>query len=194
MEYPFDSKFMKYLGICLILSLLAFSCKKHEDSLDSEDTISEDNRLIQVYTYDSNGVVFKIVNDVDSAAYQMQDTYGGFYYTFHYKVDSICLKNWHYNGPEDFSSENFTWFTKRGQYVCWRDVYIGKIRSEKRCDIFIPNRYKNLRKVDYLEYGGAIMTDSIAYRHPDFKLVFPEPILDTVYVKLSNMNFIYSLW
>jgi len=189
MEYPFECKFMKYLGISIILSLLAFSCRKHEDSLDNEDT-----NLIQVYTYDTNGVVFKIVNDVDSAAYQMQDIHGGFYYTFHYKVDSICLKNWHYNGPEDFSDENFTWFTKRGQYICWRDVYIGNIRSEKWCDIFIPNKFMNLRNVKYLGYCGSIMTDSIAYRHPDFKKLFPEPVDDTVYVKLSNMNFNETIW
>jgi len=58
------------------------------------------------------------------------------------KIDSIAIKRFHYFGSGLW--ENYVWFKKIGQYVCWRDKYIQEDGTLKWLDLTFPNRYKNL--------------------------------------------------
>lgn len=112
--------------ICIFWSiLLLVSCTKEEikpmdqnkpktpPKNDSTEVYKE--VLIEQFSYNSNGVVFKIVNDLDSAF--------DFQKNINIKIDSIALRKFHFPGSTDYFHGGWTWFTKKGQYVCWRDSY-----------------------------------------------------------------------
>lgn len=186
------------LSISLILVLT--TCKKHNDN-PNEGTLNEYQELIEVVTMDPNGVVFKILNDIDSSIYQtnfttnMSPTNANRYFLspgnetgFRIKIDSVCLKKFHYNGPDNLLSNGYTWFTKKGQYVCWRDAYthedVGYL-GYKWLDLGFPNRHKNLFPERFCMYSQFFMVIPENASLPQFLRIFPKPINDTVYTRLS---------
>jgi len=102
------------------------------------------------------------------------------------KIDSIAIKRFHYFGSGLW--ENYVWFKKIGQYVCWRDKYIQEDGTLKWLDLTFPNRYKNLSSGKYCLYSQFIMCDQQGSTSVDFNRIFPTPLNDTVYVKLSSFR------
>lgn len=137
---------MKKLLLLLIIFLF-ISCEK-----PSEPPFKNPN-LIEELTIDSNGVVFKIINDVDSSYNYLVDL-------VHW-VDSIYIKK--------FDSEDKRWFSKHGEYVCWRYNYV----DFKIIEIGFVNKFPKTTHQKICSY-------SINY-------FFNKPIEDTVYFKLSTI-------
>jgi hypothetical protein len=167
----------------IILSSILFSCKKIEDPI-----IPEENLLIEEFTYHQDGVVFKIVYDVENAIYRIPNTADDL---FAIKIDSICISKFHYYGPRNFFSEGYTWFTKKGQYVCWRYKYTseaGGYENDKCMDLIFPNRFLEYSSEKFVVYSQFITNTYEASLNPSFQAIFPKPINDTVYVKLSRFR------
>jgi hypothetical protein len=179
-----------FTTILIFSNIVFIGCKKEKIDIQKHE-----NLLIEEFVYNPNGVVFKITNDVDSAAYQLIDLNGAFYYTFHFKIDSIALKKFLYNGPENPLTNNYTWFTKKGQYVCWKYEYVHISEPyDKYIDMVIPNRYKNLSVSKFIFYRGLTTCTYNSSLTAAFQKVFPKPLNDTVYVKLSSLSFNKKIW
>jgi hypothetical protein len=176
---------MKYLGIILILSLFAISCKKNEEPLPVP---GKDPNLIEEYTYDSTGVVFKIINDVERAwnAIPSVDSLQ--------KADSLAFGKFDYPGTSTgnyfiYNRKYYTWFTKKGQYVCWRYKYIDDVvnyrfdRSVKYYNVYIPY-HKD--EVDYIGCCTFVYTDIAASKSELYPSMFPL-VNDTVTLYLTHL-------
>jgi hypothetical protein len=137
----------------------------------SAQPVTNNILLIEEYTYDPAGVVFKIVNNIDGGWNYIDKVFE--------KIDSVYLKKFQYyqgEGDPRFSS-NYTWFTKKGQYICWRYPYI--FEGYKYLEIGFQNDNK------IYSYLSVILCSQEASSGVTFQQLFPAPINDTVYVNLS---------
>lgn len=155
-------------------------------------TPDEEILLIEEFTNDPTGVVFKIVNDLDSAFYRAPNE---FVDLFKIKIDSVCLKKFMYNGIESPLTNNYTWFTKKGQFVCWRYKYFHTSEPfDKSVDLILPNRHREISPLKFCFYRGSTVCTYESSQTIAFQRVFPQPINDTVHVKLSSLSFNKKLW
>jgi hypothetical protein len=182
------------------LFFISVACDKTDEEIEIVPK-GDYLELIEEITMNPNGVVFKILNDIDSAVYQTNNTTNlsptnlnryfcaqGTETGFIIKIDSICLRKFHYNGPDNLSDVGYTWFTKKGQYVCWRDLYnLEEVGSSdhKWLDLGFPNRYRDIYPEKFCIYSQLSFTTIEEITKEEFLKVFPKPINDTVYTRLS---------
>lgn len=158
---------MKALIIITLFSIIFYSCSK-EDSPVKESNMND--KLIEEYTYDPYGVVFKIKNDIDSA--------------FNIDFDSLAFSKFQHNyfnvTVDDINKiEYFTWIPY-DHYVNWRYNYTGE---------------KNITIITNISNEGFIINSAIKTYSFDpsevskewFQEIFPYPLNDTVYVNISNI-------
>ena len=162
---------MKTLIKILMLSIVLYSCDSDE-SLDIVDHI--DDKLVEEYTYDPYGVIFKITNDLDhiEGVSQNESFDSLVFCKFHYELNSETVSN------DVHNIEYFTWIPY-GHYVYWRYNYTGDkqviITSFNENNQFI---YAFIKK--YSCKPDDIDTDWFQY-------IFPYPINDTVYVSMAKI-------
>lgn len=175
-NYKTISKVKCLFTVVLLLSLGLQSCRKIETTTPL--TPIKDPNLIEEYTYDPSGVVFKIVDDVEHAwnyqEYRIQP------------IDSICLSKFEYIGSVDsMYTKNYTWFTKKGQYVYWRYKYIHE--GGKHLTVIFPNIYRrHVVGFEICGFTGYIDCNINSSRYNDFQFLFPL-VNDTVQMRLSNI-------
>lgn len=170
----------KFWLILCFLSFIFASCKKEE----GENKPHKDSLLIEEYIHDPTGVVFKIVNDIDSGLNYQENLIQ--------KVDSVYLKKFHiFIGDTNMYGPTYTWFSKKGQYVCWRYNYIDGI--DKLIDIGFPNHFRYYIPWKYCSFLTDVYCSEALREYPNFLRRFPKPINDTVYCKLSSF-FPDKLW
>ena len=105
---------MKTLIKIFILTIILCSCD-NDEHVDISDHV--DDKLIEEYTYDSYGVVFKIKNDIN--------------YAFNLDFDSVAFAKFQYNPTigdarvDMYNIDHFTWIPY-GHYVNWRYNYTGQ--------------------------------------------------------------------
>jgi len=167
----------------LIILLFCVSCKKQDLNPVNKEPY-KNSLLIEEYIHDSTGIVFKIINDIDSA-YNYQEK-------FNQKVDSVYLKKFHiFIGDTNMYSTTYTWFSKKGQYVCWRYNYIDG--NSKLIDIGFPNHIRYYNPWKYCGFVTYIFCSEPSRESYQLLQRFPKPINDTVYCKLSSF-FPDKLW
>ena len=189
---------MKTIKLFLIFfAFIIISCEKKElTDYDEPIVITKPAPPIEIFNYNSSGVVFLIWHDVDSGFNGTTNKYE--------HIDSICLSKFHYyEFPVNISnlsdSLKYTWFTKKGDYVCWEYNFWGGIehpyydpttsdttwswmfRNLKIRSIAFPNSLNG-----YSCYVGSVICDSIRSDTTHIRF-FPKPINDTVYVNLSYL-------
>ncbi len=158
---------MRTLFKVLLISIIVFSCDKDEPIINQNYI---DKNLVEEYTYDPYGVVFKITNDINSA--------------FNLDFDSLALAKFHfeslYTSKEDlFNRECYTWIPY-GKHVNWRYNYSG----EKQITM-IPKITEDTLIV--------CMVGDVYFRDPSeidtdwFQELFPYPVNDTVYVSIAKL-------
>ena len=158
---------MKTIIKILLVVIILYSCDKDEPIIKQNYV---DVNLVENYTYDTDGVVFKITNDIK--------------YAFNLDFDSLALAKFHfetlYTTKEDlFDRESYTWIPY-GHHVNWRYNYTG----EKQITI-IPKITEDTLVV--------CMVGDVYFRDPSeidtdwFQKLFPYPVNDTVYVSISNI-------
>ena len=162
---------MKTLFKILVLFIIFCSC----DEDDSIEVIDHSNdKLIEEYTYNPYGVVFKITNDINSV--------------YDFEFDSLTFGKFHYDYPYDslgtflddiHNIEHFTWIPY-GHYVSWRYNYTGE---------------KQIIIVTNINEDGAIIFGLMKKYSCDpseidtewFQEIFPHPVNDTVYVSINKL-------
>ena len=165
----------KYVYTSIILSaFLILTCRKTPD----RDSIDKKYTQVEQYTFDSDGVVFKIINDIDS--------FKSCQYDSKHKIDSLLFGKFQHNSiPSNDSLDVYSdirYFTclKINQYVSWRYKYID-------------DSIKHIRVVLYLNYpqtcsySTTLLFDSITASTSWFQSMFPYPVNDTIEVKVSNI-------
>jgi hypothetical protein len=160
----------------LFFLILLISCQK------DKIPITKDSLLIEEFIYDHEGVVFKITNDIDSAYNYLEKC--------NISIDSIALRKFHNPAYLDYFGNGWTWFTKKGQYVCWRDKYTSNdlgYNGFKWMDLVFPNKIRKISQDRFCVYGISIDCNESVSSLPAFKNIFPVPYQDTVFVKLSNL-------
>lgn len=169
----------------LILSIVGISCKKSEEPSPPV----KENLLIEQYTYDSTGIIFKITNDVEHAwNYDANNFIGAIQ-----KIDSIALGKFEYNGDSNdyFNKKHYTWFTKKGQYVYWKYKYLDGL---KHLIVVFPNIYNvnNDPGKRYCDYETSLTCTTASSASSQIQLLFPI-VNDTVVMHLTaiNQNFVY---
>ena len=158
---------VKTLIKILILSIIFYSCD-NDESLDITDHI--DDKLVEEYTYDPYGVVFKITNDINNA--------------FNYDFDSLAFAKFQYDPvlftkADLFNIECFTWISF-GCHVNWRYNYTGQ---------------KQITIVTKINEDTAIVSAALKLYSCDpsevdeewFQEIFPYPVNDTVHVSISKL-------
>lgn len=181
----------KFWLILCFLSFIFASCEKWNPTWSSAEKkersnpLHKDSLLIEEYIHDSTGVVFKIVNDLDFG-YNYQEN-------LIQKIDSVYLRKFHiFIGDTNMYSPSYTWFSKKGQYVCWRYNYIG-IDEKKLIDIGFPNHIRYYNPWKYCGFLTYVYCSEALREYPENLRRFPKPINDTVYCKLSSF-FPDKLW
>ena len=158
---------MKALIIITIFSILLYSCNE-EEFPDKDPNVND--KLVEEYTYDPYGVVFKIKNDINNA--------------FNLNFDSLAFSKFQYDyfnvTVDDLNKiEYFTWIPY-DHYVNWRYNYTGK----KFVTIIT-----NISEEGFI-INSAIKTYSCnpsEISEEWFQEVFPYPVDDTVYVNISDI-------
>jgi hypothetical protein len=164
-------------SLLLIITSLFISCKKDKNNLN-DPLPKKENLLIEEFTYDTAGVVFKITNDIDEAWNCQENIIE--------KPDSVYLKKFNFVGDDDPIGPKYTWFTKRGQYACWRYQYIdGGI---KYMEIGFLNKHRPYIPYKYSSFAFTIGCTIYSLESMDFQRIFPKPVNDTVFVRLSAIR------
>lgn len=158
---------MRTLLIFLILSITIYSCNE-EESPNKDSNVND--KLVEEYTYDPYGVVFKIKNDINNA--------------FNMDFDSIAFSKFQHNyynvTVDDLNNvEYFTWIPY-GHFVNWRYNYTGQ---------------KFATIITNIDTEGNISNSAIKLYSCDpseideewFQEIFPNPLNDTVYVNISSI-------
>jgi hypothetical protein len=122
--------------------------------------------------------VFKIINDVEHAWNNQENLMQ--------KIDSICLEKFQYSGSINLFSKDFTWFTKKGQFVCWRYKYIHE--GNKNLILGFPNAYRRFTiGYQFCLYSTSVGCNATSAKYPQFQILFPM-VNDTVIMRLSAIR------
>lgn len=140
--------------IYLLCFILTIACSKKEEKI-------KDPFMIEEITFNKLGVVFKIIDDVDSAY--------NYHIGFTHSVDSIYIKKILVPTSDNKFNDNYTWFNKHGQYACWRIIYYDSLFLETG----FTNKYPLRSSEKICTYFKTIK--------------IPLPDRDTVYLKLSTI-------
>ena len=133
--------------------------------------------MVENITYDTDGVVFKIVNDISH----------GFNYNEESEhmnrvwqdLDSVYFKRLHMISTNIYDKKSYV-VVGKGDYVCWKYNY--QYKGSRSIYIGFDNPYAVKPEYEYCLFG----TDIFFSTSNTFKIMFPEPVNDTVYVKMSS--------
>jgi hypothetical protein len=167
--------------VSVIIILLIPGCKKDEDKPEMEQELHK-SILVESVTYDTDGVVFKITNDISH----------GFNYNEEYEhnkriwqdLDSVYFKRFHVLSANLEDKDSYVLIGK-GDYVCWRYKY--EYTGTRGIYMGFINSYAINEDYKYCIFGTDLGFSTSNY----YKIKFPEPVNDTVYVKMSS--FFYQL-
>ncbi len=159
---------MKTFTKIFFIIIIFYSCD-NDESINISDQV--DDKLIEEYTYDPYGVIFKITNDIN--------------YAFDLNFDSVAFAKFQYNPTlgdarvDMYNIDHFTWIPY-GYYVNWQYNYTG----QKFVTIIT-----NISEEDYI-INAALKTYSCnpsEVNNEWFQSIFPYPVNDTVYVSISKL-------
>ncbi len=165
---------MKILLKILVFLIIFYSC---EEDGSTEVIDYSSNKLVEEFTFDQYGVLFKIINDYNSDSDYSFDfdsvALSKFHYEIKYNVSGTTINN------DIHNKEHFTWIPY-GYYVNWRYNYT----DEKQ--VVIVTNINN--EGNY--YLGFIKEYSCNPAEVDaewFQELFPYSSNDTVYVSISKL-------